>query len=70
VLIFASVQGALKICALLNLEVKKSTQKSPCFYRVFHRFTQAKFDNGGLILSSSQFLLLSKLPQKMKLASN
>jgi hypothetical protein len=30
---------------------------------------QAKFDNGGSILSSSQFLLLPQLPQKMKLAS-
>jgi hypothetical protein len=38
-------------------------------YRVFHRFRQAKFDNGGSILSSSQFLLLPQLPQKMKLAS-
>jgi hypothetical protein len=26
-------------------------------YSVFHRFRQAKFDNGGLILSSSQFFL-------------
>jgi hypothetical protein len=38
------------------------TEKSVT-YRVLHRFRQAKFDNGGLILSSSQFLLL---PQKMK----
>ncbi len=28
------------------------------FYRVFHQFRQAKFDNGGSILSSSQFMLL------------
>jgi hypothetical protein len=28
-----------------------------------------KFDNGGLILSSSQFSLLTQLPQKIKLAS-
>jgi hypothetical protein len=35
-------------------------------YSVFHQFRQAKFDNGGSILSPSQFLLL---PQKMKLAS-
>jgi hypothetical protein len=35
----------------------------------FHRFRQAKFDKGGLILSLSQFLLLPQLPQKMKLAS-
>ncbi len=37
-------------------------------YSVFHRFRQAKFDNAGSILSSSQFSLsLSRL--KMKLAS-
>ncbi len=35
-------------------------------HRVFHLFRQAKFDNGGSILSSSPFLLL---PQKMELAS-
>ncbi len=33
-------------------------------YRVFHRFRQARFDNGDSILSSSQFLLLPQLPQK------
>jgi len=38
-------------------------------YRVFHRFRQAKFDNGGLILSSSQFLILPQLPQKNEAAS-
>jgi hypothetical protein len=32
-------------------------------------FRQVKFDNGGLILSSRQFLLLPQLPQKMKIAS-
>jgi hypothetical protein len=36
---------------------------------VFHRFRQAKFAYGGSILSSSQFLLLPQLPQKMELAS-
>jgi hypothetical protein len=36
---------------------------------VFHQLRQAKFDKGGLLLSSSQFLLLPQLPQKMKLAS-
>jgi hypothetical protein len=41
-----------------------------CIYRVFHRFRQAKFDNGVPILSLSQFSLLPQLPQKMKLASN
>jgi hypothetical protein len=37
--------------------------------RVFHRFGQAKFDNGGSILSKSQLSLLPQLPQKMKLTS-
>jgi hypothetical protein len=36
-------------------------------YSVFHRFRQAKFDNGGSILSSNQFSLLPQLPQEMKL---
>jgi hypothetical protein len=36
---------------------------------VFHQFRQAKFANGGSILSSSQFSILLQLPQKMKLAS-
>jgi hypothetical protein len=35
----------------------------------FHGFSKAKFDNGGSILSSSQFLILPQLPQKIKLAS-
>ncbi len=36
---------------------------------MFHQFRQAKFAYGGLILSSSQFLQLPQLPQKMELAS-
>ncbi len=39
------------------------------YYGVFRRFRQVKFAYGGLILSSSQFLLRSQLHQKMKLAS-
>jgi hypothetical protein len=39
------------------------------YYRVFHRFREAKFDNSGSILSWSQFSPLSQLPQKMKLTS-
>ncbi len=35
---------------------------------LFQGFSKAKSANGGLILSSSQFLILPKLPQKMKLA--
>jgi hypothetical protein len=36
---------------------------------VFHRFRQAKFDYGGLVLSLSQYLLLPQLPQKVELTS-
>jgi hypothetical protein len=38
-------------------------------YSVFYQFRQAKFAYGGSILSSSQFLLMPQLPQKMELAS-
>ncbi len=38
-------------------------------YSVFQGFRQVKSANGGSILSSSQFLILSQLPQKVKLAS-
>jgi hypothetical protein len=36
---------------------------------VFQEFSKAKFAKGGSILSSSQFLILPQLAQKMKLAS-
>jgi hypothetical protein len=39
------------------------------YYSVFQGFRQAKSANGGLILSSNQFLILPQLLQKMKLAS-
>ncbi len=38
-------------------------------YSVFKGFSKAKSANGGSILSSSQFLVLPQLPQKIKLAS-
>jgi hypothetical protein len=38
-------------------------------YSVFQGFSKAKSANGGLILSSSQFLILHQLPQKIKLDS-
>jgi hypothetical protein len=38
-------------------------------YSVFQGFRQAKSANGGLILSSSLFLIMPQLPQKKKLAS-
>jgi len=36
-------------------------------YRAFHGFGQAKFSYGSLALGSSQFTLLTQLPQKMTL---
>jgi len=33
-----------------------------CTYRVFHRYGQAKFPDGGLVLGSSQFSNLPQLP--------
>jgi hypothetical protein len=38
-------------------------------YSVFQGFSKAKFAHGGSILSSSQFLILPQLPQKIKLSS-
>jgi hypothetical protein len=38
-------------------------------YSVFQGFSKAKSANGGSILSSSQFLILPQLPQKIKFAS-
>jgi hypothetical protein len=35
---------------------------------VFHQFRQAKFAYGGLVLNSSQFLLLTQRPLKTTLA--
>jgi hypothetical protein len=37
-------------------------------YSVSQGFSKAKFANGGLISSSSQFSILPQLAQKMKLA--
>jgi hypothetical protein len=39
-------------------------------YRVFHQFRQAKFDKGGSILSSSQFLAVSKNEAHFKSGQN
>jgi hypothetical protein len=51
------------------IEVRVGVKVRVGLYSVFHRFKQAKFAYGGSILSSSQFLLLPQLPQKMELAS-
>ncbi len=50
---------------ICNRELEKALEKN--IYRVFHRFRQAKFDNGGSILSLNQFSLLTQLLQKMSL---
>ncbi len=45
----------------------KNTVEHRCyrdFYSVFHQFRQAKFANGGSILSSSQFLILPSYLKK------
>ncbi len=52
-----------KCCSRFKLKVVKFV------YSVFQGFRKAKFGRGGSILSSSQFLILPQLPQKIKLAS-
>jgi len=37
------------------------------YYRAFHRFGQAKFPDGGLVLGSSQFSVLPQLTPKTML---
>jgi len=37
-------------------------------YRAFHRFEQAKFPNGGLVLGSSKFSVQPQLPPEMMLS--
>jgi hypothetical protein len=39
------------------------------WYRAFHRFGQAIFPNGGLVLGSSQFSIMTQLPSKILLDS-
>ncbi len=48
---------------------RKWSQVMCNFYSVFQGFSKPKSANGGLILSSSQFLILPQLPEKIKLAS-
>jgi len=50
------------------LETKKQNGSNlPRLYRAFHIFGQAKFPDGGLVLGSSRFLILTQLPLKMTL---
>jgi len=44
-------------------------QAAMIYYRTFHRFRQAKFTDGGLILGSNQFSILPQLPPKVLLNS-
>jgi hypothetical protein len=48
-----------------NIENRLEPNILEKYYKAFHRFGQAKFPKGGLVLSSSQFLILPQLPQKM-----
>jgi len=38
------------------------------YYGVFHKFGQAKFPDGGSVLGSSQFSVLTQLPLKTMLS--
>ncbi len=56
---------------LINISTKTAWQQKAVHakYIMIQAFRQAKSANGGSILSSSQFMILPQLPQKMKLAS-
>jgi hypothetical protein len=41
-----------------------SAEEFLTYYRAFHRFGQAKFPDGGLVLGSSRFSILPQLPPK------
>jgi hypothetical protein len=55
--------------SVTSRKVKLQWEVSCEEYSVFRGFSKAKFANGGSILTSSQFLILPQLPQKMTLAS-
>ncbi len=52
-----------------HLKAELTFREKYIHYSVFQGFSKAKSANGGSILSSSQFLILPQLPQKIKLAS-
>jgi hypothetical protein len=58
-----------KICPVFVNDFWRKLVGWKGFYSVFQGFSKAKSANGGSILSSSQFLSLPQLPQKIKLAS-
>jgi hypothetical protein len=69
-IVLVGVAGNARLGTTINKLLIWSGILRPCqLYRVFHRFREAKFDNGGSILSWSQFSPLPQLPQKMKLTS-
>ncbi len=53
--------------AVYLVDQRKSKGKNTAHFTI-HRLRQTKYDDGGSILSSSQFLILLQQPLKMKLA--
>ncbi len=53
---------------LVRTDPIKEMRSSP-YYRVFHRFGQAKLTYGGSVLGLSQFSIPPQLHQKIMLAS-
>jgi hypothetical protein len=54
---------------LLKRTFDSNNNVKEIIYSVFQGFRKAKSANGGSILSSSQFLILPQLPQKIKATS-
>jgi hypothetical protein len=54
----------------MNLWLGHSFKIGANTFRAFHRFGQAKFPDGGLVLGLSQFSILSQLTPKILLDSN
>jgi len=53
----------------LSFRNKETICGTDLFYRAFYGFVQAKFPDGGLVLSMSQFSILPQLPPKIMLDS-
>jgi hypothetical protein len=64
--IFLSSNTKMSVSLLLTFAISIDFYM---YYSVFQGFSKAKSTNGGSILSSSQFLILPQLPQKIKLTS-
>jgi len=52
--------------ASLTVKIRKGRKKVLC--RLFHRFRQATFPDGGLVLGLSKFSVLPQLPPKTMLS--